>query len=233
MIGGLRTGAFATFTTLALALGAGCGTDEPVAAAGDGSGAPVAAVEPAPEVESTASRADRLVAAAVLAQFAADPALDASAFEVSVEAGVATIGGTTDAVETWQHARDLASRVPGVAQVLMSDPAPEGSGATVPDAPEVRDLAAAFPAAIAAGTPPDTPLELPDEGSGDTAIAHAASGDRPRTYVVQAGDSLSIIAQRTMGDGLAWPRIYELNRSVIGSNPQDLRAGMELRIPQD
>ena len=73
---------------------------------------------------------------------------------------------------------------------------------------------------------------LPEaEGSGS--LHRAASGDRPRTYTVQAGDSLSIIAARTMGDGTAWPRIHELNRSVIGPNPERVREGMVLRIPQD
>jgi nucleoid-associated protein YgaU len=36
-----------------------------------------------------------------------------------------------------------------------------------------------------------------------------------------------------MGDGAQWQRIYELNRDLIGANPERLQLGVELRIPQD
>lgn len=64
-------------------------------------------------------------------------------------------------------------------------------------------------------------------------IIRAATGDRPLTYRVRAGDSLSLIAQRTMGSGNHWHRIHELNRQLIGPDPARLVEGMELRIPQD
>lgn len=52
-------------------------------------------------------------------------------------------------------------------------------------------------------------------------------------YTVQPGDFLSAIAQRFYGDGsdAAWGRIYDANRDVIGSDPNQIEPGMVLRIP--
>ena len=52
-------------------------------------------------------------------------------------------------------------------------------------------------------------------------------------YTVQAGDSLSSIAQKVYGDGseTLWRKIYEANQATIGSDPTQLQVGMELGIP--
>jgi len=50
-------------------------------------------------------------------------------------------------------------------------------------------------------------------------------------YVVQPGDSLRSIARDKYGDPEQWPRVYDANRDVIGSDPDTLRAGSRLRIP--
>ena len=50
-------------------------------------------------------------------------------------------------------------------------------------------------------------------------------------YVVQPGDTLRSIAQQVYGDASQWPRIYDANRDIIGSNPDNLTAEMRLRIP--
>ncbi len=192
--------------------------------------------EPAPP---GASPLDLALRAAVLGQFAADPGIDGTEFRAVVIEGVLTLETTTNDPVAWERARTLAGQVEGVTQVLMSTPAPgapaapEGSGAAL-DAPAVVELEEAFAMAAELGTRSEEALELPTAGEGSGApIALSASGDRPRTYVVQAGDNLSLIASKTLGDGLAWQSIYELNRNVIGANPQALQAGMELRIPQD
>jgi nucleoid-associated protein YgaU len=192
---------------------------------------------------NAAARANALLEAAVLAQLAADPVLDATRFvvrandgEIEIEPGEVPTGHADRALE-------LATLVPGVRAARHADaPAAdvaqgsaEGSAAPAPP-PQLRAIDDAYALAARMGTPPETPLAIEEsDGSGDAdeALAYAASGDRPRTWVVQPGDSLSIIAARTMGDGLAWPRIYELNRTLIGPDPQALQAGMELRIPQD
>lgn len=53
-------------------------------------------------------------------------------------------------------------------------------------------------------------------------------------YTVVPGDFLSNIAERFYGDGseTSWRIIYEANRSVIGSDPTQLKAGMVLVIPE-
>ena len=50
-------------------------------------------------------------------------------------------------------------------------------------------------------------------------------------YTTKSGDYLGKIAQQVLGDWTRWPEIYNLNRDVIGSNPDVVRAGVTLRIP--
>ena len=47
------------------------------------------------------------------------------------------------------------------------------------------------------------------------------------TYVVQKGDTLSAIAKKY---GTTWQKIYEKNKSVIGSNPNFIKPGQKLVI---
>lgn len=48
-------------------------------------------------------------------------------------------------------------------------------------------------------------------------------------YIVQPGDSLSIISQKVYGDLFAWPKIMEANNL---STPDSIEAGMILIIPR-
>ncbi len=50
-------------------------------------------------------------------------------------------------------------------------------------------------------------------------------------YIVQAGDTLSLIALRFYGDGNMWPVIYKHNRERIGGNPDFIYPGLRLIIP--
>jgi nucleoid-associated protein YgaU len=52
-----------------------------------------------------------------------------------------------------------------------------------------------------------------------------------RTYLVEEGDTLSIIARYELGDGDRWREIYQLNRAVLGDDPNHLRPGMRLVLP--
>ncbi|KOY88210.1 hypothetical protein AD998_13815 [bacterium 336/3] len=61
--------------------------------------------------------------------------------------------------------------------------------------------------------------EEEEEGDGDV-------------YVVQPGDTLWGIAQEQLGNGALYMEIYNANKSVIGSNPDLIKVGMELVIPK-
>ncbi len=128
-------------------------------------------------------------------------------------------------------------------------------------AKDTGDTTAASPAA--AGTEPAAAQETNDGPQGAEAHAVAASGEietrdlppldpeagptrhadaapgvgatanRPESRTVARGDTLSRIAQETLGDAKRWPEIYEYNKDVLGTNPNNVRAGMELRIPPE
>ena len=67
--------------------------------------------------------------------------------------------------------------------------------------------------------PPPKPLEAP-----------AAPG--ARTHVVASGDSLWKIAKKHLGNGNKWKLIYEANKGTIGPNPDLIKPGQVLTIPE-
>jgi len=72
--------------------------------------------------------------------------------------------------------------------------------------------------------------ERPDfsnvRGHADTTPA----GGAQRRYTVQAGDTLSDIAQRHFGRASAWHAIFDANRDQI-DDPDLIRPGQVLRLP--
>jgi nucleoid-associated protein YgaU len=54
--------------------------------------------------------------------------------------------------------------------------------------------------------------------------------DRERTYTVVAGDTLSKIAKRELGDASKWHAIYEANKDTI-KNPDLIYPGQTFKIP--
>lgn len=65
---------------------------------------------------------------------------------------------------------------------------------------------------------------------GDAASASAGAGSSSgSTYTVQSGDSLSKIGSHY---GVSWQKIFDANRDKI-SDPDEIRPGQELTIPQD
>ncbi|WP_040352861.1 LysM peptidoglycan-binding domain-containing protein [Blastopirellula marina] len=55
----------------------------------------------------------------------------------------------------------------------------------------------------------------------------------PSTYQVKPGDDLATIARQTLGDAARWGELFRLNRDVIGDYPDQMKPGMQLRLPQD
>ncbi len=54
-----------------------------------------------------------------------------------------------------------------------------------------------------------------------------------KTYTVKSGDSLWIIAKKTLGNGARYMEIFKLNKKPAGplKNPNDLKPGQVLKLP--
>jgi nucleoid-associated protein YgaU len=51
------------------------------------------------------------------------------------------------------------------------------------------------------------------------------------SYTVKKGDSLSLLAKRHLGSVKAWPKLLEINKSVV-HKPTDIAVGTVLRVPR-
>jgi hypothetical protein len=69
-----------------------------------------------------------------------------------------------------------------------------------------------------------------DSKSTDTLVREAIK-EVPKTYTVKKGDNLSKIARNVTGSA-NWKPLYELNKNVIGSNPNLIYTGQVLTIPR-
>jgi nucleoid-associated protein YgaU len=63
------------------------------------------------------------------------------------------------------------------------------------------------------------------------AASAGGSSSGARTYTVQPGDSLSKISRQFYGDANKYMKIFEANKDKL-SDPDKVRAGMDLVIPQ-
>lgn len=74
-------------------------------------------------------------------------------------------------------------------------------------------------------------------GGGDGLVQALSADDRPSSwvvpgeYVVKSGDSLWGIAQTVYKRGDLWRTIYNANKNTIGANPNLIRPGQKLVIP--
>jgi nucleoid-associated protein YgaU len=59
----------------------------------------------------------------------------------------------------------------------------------------------------------------------------AGTSGTQQTYTVQAGDTLSAIAKRYLGDANAYMDIFNLNRDQL-SDPDKIKPGQVLKIPE-
>jgi len=68
------------------------------------------------------------------------------------------------------------------------------------------------------------------QGYSDTVPGGGGGGGGAPTYTVQAGDTLSAIAQRHYGKASHWHAIFEANRDQI-NDPDKIRPGQVLNLP--
>jgi nucleoid-associated protein YgaU len=74
----------------------------------------------------------------------------------------------------------------------------------------------------------DKKADFSDVQSGSSSTAPTVAGGR--THTVVAGDSLSKIAKKLLGNANRWREIHELNKDTI-KNPDLIRPGQVLKIP--
>ena len=72
-------------------------------------------------------------------------------------------------------------------------------------------------------------FDFSDTEVGKKAAADAATATK--THIVESGENLSVIAEQELGSQSRWKEIYELNKDVIGKNPDLIQPGMELKLP--
>jgi nucleoid-associated protein YgaU len=73
-------------------------------------------------------------------------------------------------------------------------------------------------------------FDFSNVSAGSSSVAAPAKA-APKKYTVTQGDSLWKIAKHAYGDGNQWQKIYQANREVIGSNPDRIKPGQVLVIP--
>lgn len=207
---------------LLLLVGSGCGKDgEPKAVAANGSAEEAAPVAKAVSAEEAALTAELHLA------FVKDRRLQAGAVTATVSGNSVTLHCehlcTREGAVAFEVAQTIARKSdPGMTVAPCSGLAAcEGSGEAVLEPEGARDLDALV------GSSRDLPKPV------EPAVAAAAPLERPATYRIGPGDTLSKIAAKTLGDGKLWEEIYRINRDKIGANPEKLQMGMELRIPQE
>jgi nucleoid-associated protein YgaU len=68
------------------------------------------------------------------------------------------------------------------------------------------------------------------QASAPAAAQPSPSASTSRTYTVHAGDTLSAIAQRELGDAKKYMKIFEANRDQL-QDPDKIKPGQVLKIP--
>ncbi len=85
--------------------------------------------------------------------------------------------------------------------------------------------------------PPKPKADFSNVQSGHSTTAPTTAPDLStkavRTHTVVRGDSLWKVAKQYLGNGNHWKVIYEANREVIGANPDLIRPGQVLTIPEE
>ncbi|MFE6223038.1 peptidoglycan DD-metalloendopeptidase family protein [Streptomyces sp. NPDC057854] len=154
----------------------------------------------------------------------------------SINTGNGFYGGLQFTQSTWEaygglEFADRADRATKTQQITVAERVlwkgygslkPQGKGAWPVCGVGLSNTPYGAPAPAPTPTPTPTPAPTPppvDDSDGDDGV-----------YVVRAGDYLARIATTLKIDG-GWQRLYEINKDVIGPNPNLIKAGMKLTLP--
>jgi LysM repeat protein len=111
------------------------------------------------------------------------------------------------------------------------------AGTWFKDTSKWKEIVAVNPGLSASNLKVGQKINLPAKsGSSSTKVASATKSSAPtltaeNQHVVTAGETLASISDKAYGNRTNWKKIYEANKSVIGSNPSTLKVGMKLTIP--
>lgn len=136
--------------------------------------------------------------------------------------GDPAINEYVDAAAAQAMTRELAARTPAKPEEPKAQP--------VEELEEPKALEK--PAEEAKGNEPTAAEILAEAKAADAAARHAENDRAEKRYQVQRGDYLSKIAREQLGDANRWREIYELNQEQIGENPNLIRPGMSLKLPE-
>ncbi|MFS1513915.1 LysM peptidoglycan-binding domain-containing protein [Chengkuizengella sp. SCS-71B] len=64
-----------------------------------------------------------------------------------------------------------------------------------------------------------------------TTNSHQPSNLAKSMYTIQKGDTLWDLAGKYLGDPMRWPTLYEMNKNLVGSNPDLIYPGNQLHLP--
>lgn len=92
----------------------------------------------------------------------------------------------------------------------------------------VEPAAPAAAPATAAKPKPATTATKPATAATKPATPDKPAAPEPRTVTVKAGDNLSKIAA---ANGTTWQKLYAANKGAIGSNPNMIKPGTDLKMP--
>lgn len=161
----------------------------------------------------------------------------------AIAAGAFGASGVTNQIQAPAPTGDEAARAaqvpPAIAQLepqFAPGVANYATGEIIEDAAIVRP-------ATPTGAAPETAGDGAAAGAPDTASPGQAEPTPPprepaparsggRSYTVQSGDTLSSIAAREMGAASRWRELFEANERALQGDPNHVRPGTVLTIPE-
>jgi NitT/TauT family transport system substrate-binding protein len=109
-------------------------------------------------------------------------------------------------------------------RLYKANPAVASAGVLAPAAAKDKEV-------VVSKSAPPAEKAKPAPASAKTVPASSPK-DGSQEYTIQAGDTLSRLAQRHYGDALKWNRIYEANKQSL-KNPNYIYIGQKIVIPGD